>query len=325
MMPESFVPFNFLGLPDEYCAPEKAKYSIVPVAYEGTVTYGTGTKNGPRAIIAASREVESFDAQSGVELADPGIYTLPEVAAVAEGPEKMVARVQEVTTAELEAGRTAIMLGGEHSITTGAVRAYFKRYPDLSVLQIDAHPDLRDSYQGSRYSHASVMRRVREICPHVCVGARNCSIEEKKFIDAENIPIFWARDIIGRTDWYDRCLSHLSDNVYLTFDLDGLDPSVMPAVGTPEPGGLGWYDALNFLQHVFAKKKVVGADVVELAPIPGMNFPDFTAAQLTATIIPTPASFLVPEILLPCWKFFVLRTIIRSKLVVQYPIINTRR
>lgn len=285
MMADSFIEFNFLGLPAEFTARETAKYSIVPVAYEGTVTYGTGTKHGPAAIIAASREVETYDAATGIELAEVGICTLPEVAAVAAGPEQMVVRVEEVIAAELNAGRTPVMLGGEHSLTTGAVRAYRKKFPKLSVLQIDAHVDLRDSYQGSPYSHASAMRRVREVCSHVCVGARNCSIEEKEFIDREKIPVFWAREVIGRNDWYDRCLAHLSDNVYLTFDLDGFDPSVMPAVGTPEPGGLGWYDALNFLHYAFTKKNIVGADIVELAPIPGLRYPDFTAAQLTAAII----------------------------------------
>ncbi len=285
MMSEHFVEFNFLGLPPECVNPDTAKVSIVPVAYEGTVTYGTGAKHGPAAIIAASREVETFDAASGIELADVGIYTLPEVSAVASGPGQMVARVEEVIAAELAAGRTPIMLGGEHSLTTGAVRAYHQKYPDLTVLQIDAHTDLRDSYQGSPYSHACAMARVREVCPHVCVGARNCSSEEKAYIERHHVPVFWARDIIGSTDWWDACLAHLSDTVYLTFDLDGLDPSVMPAVGTPEPGGLGWYDAIHFLQYISSRKRIVGADVVELAPSPGLHYADFTAAQLTATII----------------------------------------
>lgn len=285
MMADSFIEFNFLGLPPEYSAREKARYSIVPVAYEGTVTYGAGTKFGPAAIIAASREVETYEAATGVELADLGICTLPEVAAVATGPEQMVARVEEVIAAELEGGRTPIMLGGEHSLTTGAVRAYYRKFPELSVLQFDAHVDLRDTYQGSPYSHASAMRRVREVCSTVCVGARNCSREEKEFIERERVPVFWAREVIGRTDWYDRCLAHLSRDVYVTFDLDGFDPSVMPAVGTPEPGGLGWYDAVNFLQYASTKKNIVGADIVELAPIPGVSYPDFTAAQLTAAII----------------------------------------
>jgi len=284
-MSDSLVPFNFLGLPAEQALPENATSSIVPVAYEGTVTYGTGTKNGPAAIIAASREAESFDPDSGMEMFDLGIYTLPEVTAAAEGPAKMVDRVEGVIAAELGAGRIPIMLGGEHSITTGAVRTFHKKYPGLSVLQIDAHVDLRDTYQGSPYSHASVMRRVRGICPHVAVGPRNCSREEKAFIDSEKIPIFWAKNVLGRRDWYDRCLEHLSDTVYLTFDLDGFDPSIMPAVGTPEPGGLLWYETLDFLHYVFAKKKVIGADVVELAPIPGVLYPDFTAARLVATII----------------------------------------
>ncbi len=279
------VGLNFLGLSTRECSVDTARYAIVPVAYEGTVTYGKGTKNGPAAIIAASREVETFDPESGIDLAEVGIYTLPEVETVTTGPEQMVNRVEEVIAAELEQGRTAVMLGGEHSITTGAVRAYKKRYPRLSVLQIDAHLDLRDSYQGSPYSYACVMRRVREVCPHVTVGVRNCSAEEKQFIDAEGVPVFWAKDIIGCRDWYDRCLGDLSDEVYLTFDLDGLDPSIMPAVGTPEPGGLGWYETLDFLRYVFNKKKIVGADVVELAPIPGLSYPDFTAAQLVAAIV----------------------------------------
>jgi agmatinase len=284
-MADSFIEFNFLGLPPDDSSREKARYSIVPVAYEGTVTYGTGTKHGPAAIIAASREVETYDAVTGVDLADVGVCTLPEVAAVATGPEQMVARVEEVIAAELEAGRTPIMLGGEHSLTTGAVRAYHRKLPGLSVLQFDAHLDLRDSYQGSPYSHASAMRRVRELCPHVCVGARNCSAEEKEYIAREHVPVFWAREVIGRNDWYDRCLQHLSRDVYVTFDLDGFDPAVMPAVGTPEPGGLGWHDAVNFLQYASTKKNIVGADIVELAPIPGLLYPDFTAAQLTAALI----------------------------------------
>jgi agmatinase len=284
-MSEPLIPYNFLGLPAENAAPERARFSIVPVAYEGTVTYGTGTKNGPAAIIAASREVELFDPVSGVEMSDFGIYTLPEVSATAKGPARMAERVRSVIAGELDAGRTPIMLGGEHSITAGAVQAFHRKYPDLSVLQIDAHADLRDAYQGSPYSHASVMRRVHEICPHVAVGPRNCSLEEKEFIDAAKIPIYWAKDILGRHDWYGRCLEQLSETVYLTFDLDGLDPSIMPAVGTPEPGGLGWYDTLDFLDAVFAKKNVVGADVVELAPIPGILYPDFTAARLVAAIL----------------------------------------
>jgi len=284
-MSDTFVEFNFLGLPAESSTREKARYSIVPVAYEGTVTYGSGTKRGPAAIIAASREVETYDAATNSDLAGVGICTLPEVAAVATGPEQMVKRVEEIIAAELQAGRTPIMLGGEHSLTTGAVRAYYKKFPRLSVLQFDAHLDLRDSYQGSPYSHASGMRRVREICSHVCVGARNCSAEEKAYIDHERVPVFWAREVIGRNDWYDRCLAHLTDDVYVTFDLDAFDPSVVPAVGTPEPGGLGWYDALDFLQYISKKKNIIGADIVELAPIPGLTYPDFAAAQLTAAMV----------------------------------------
>jgi agmatinase len=176
-------------------------------------------------------------------------------------------------------------LGGEHTISIGLVKAHKEKYRNLSVLQLDAHADLRESYQDSKYSHACVMRRINEFCDYVGVGIRNISKEEIAFAKKEKIKIFFARDIKDKPEFGDEVLDHLSENVYLTFDLDFLDPSIMPAVGTPEPGGPGWYETLDFLKKIIQNKNVVGLDLVELSPLPGIIAPDFLAAKLLYKII----------------------------------------
>lgn len=276
---------NFLGLSEKEARYETARVVIVPVAYDGTTSYRAGTKYGPAAILAASREVETFDHRTKRDIAEIGIATALEIEAEADGPARMVDTVEQEIARHLETGKKAVVLGGEHSITTGAVRAHKTKYPDLSVLHIDAHADMRDSYQGSRFSHASVMRRVREICPAVSVGIRNASEDCVRSIEAQHAPVIWAEDCVGKTGWYDRAIGALSNQVYITFDLDALDPSIMPAVGTPEPGGLHWYETLEFLRAVFRARKVVGFDVVELCPIPGLHHADFLAAKLVAEMI----------------------------------------
>ncbi len=276
---------NFLGLTDDEARYERARAVVVPVAYDATTSYRAGTKFGPAAIIAASREVESTGRTSQPDLAEIGIATTLEVEADAGSPARMIDTVEEEIRYHLDKGKICAMLGGEHSLTTGAVRAHKARYSDLTVLQIDAHADMRDSYQGSQFSHASAMRRVREICPAVSVGIRSASSECHDMIKSKNLPVFWAEDCVGRSDWYDAAIDSLSDEVYVTFDLDGLDPSIMPAVGTPEPGGLLWYETLAFLNAVAAKRRIVGFDVVELMPIPGLHHPDFLAARLVAEMI----------------------------------------
>jgi agmatinase len=277
--------YNFLGLAPEDAEYEKARVVIVPVAYEATTSYKAGTKYGPAAIIAASREVESYDRETGRDLLDLGIATGIEVESAAEGPAAMVDVVEREIARHLTAGKFCVMLGGEHSITTGAVRAHHKLYPDLSVLQIDAHADMRDSYQGSKHSHACTMRRVREICPAVSVGIRSVSEECHERIEKDFLPVFWADECAGGGDWCDAAIDHLSDDVYITFDCDGLDPSIMPSVGTPEPGGLLWQGTVGFLRKVFAAKNVVGFDVVELCPMPPHHASDFLAARLVAAMI----------------------------------------
>jgi agmatinase len=277
--------YNFLGLSPEEANYDNARVVVVPVAYEATTSYKAGTKYGPAAIIAASREVETFDRASGRDLLHIGIATAVEMEAVVDGPAQMVDSIEKEITQHLDAGKYCVMLGGEHSITTGAVRAHHKKFPDLSVLQIDAHGDMRDTFQGSKYSHACVMRRVREICPAVSVGIRSVSLACNDGLGELGQPVFWAEEVIGRDDWHERAIAGLSDSVYITFDLDGFDPSIMPSVGTPEPGGLYWYETLAFLRKVFAARKVVGFDVVELCPMPPHHASDFLAARLVAAMI----------------------------------------
>jgi agmatinase len=284
---------NFLGLTEDEADYKSARLVIVPVAYDATTSYKSGARYGPGAIIAASREVETFNPESQRELATAGIATWPEVEAEADGPAQMVATVEHVIAEQIAAGKYCAMLGGEHSITEGAVRAHQRKWRDLTVLQIDAHADMRDAYQGSKHSHASVMRRVREICPAVSVGVRSTSEECRDWTErgsawlttSGSLPVYWAIDIVGRNDWHDAAIADLSEHVYITFDLDALDPSIMPAVGTPEPGGMGWYETIDFLRKVFAQRHVVGFDVVELCPIPGLHHADFTAARLTAAMV----------------------------------------
>ena len=277
--------YNFLGLTDEESPYADARVVIVPVAYDGTTSYKSGTKDGPAAIIAASREIESSDRSSRIDLGDVVIHTCDEVEAEVDGPRLMVDKVEREIARHLTARKYCVMLGGEHSLTAGAVAAHAKYFDNLSVLQIDAHADMRDTYQGSKNSHATVMRRARELCPAVSVGIRSASDACLNAIEKGALPIFWARDIVGRSDWHEAAIAKLTDHVYLTFDLDGFDPSIMPSVGTPEPGGLMWYETLEFLAKVADQKTIVGFDVVELMPIPGLHHADFTAARLVTEIL----------------------------------------
>lgn len=277
--------YNFLGLAPEETEYDNARVVILPVAYDATTSYKSGTKYGPAAIIAASREVETYDPASGRDIGEIGIHTALEIEAEAEGPAKMIEVVEDEVAKHMKNGKYVTMLGGEHSLTTAPVRAHKAKYPNLSVLHIDAHADMRDSYQGSKWSHASVMRRVREMVPAVSVGIRNASEGCVRSLEAGKCPVYWASDVVGKTGWQDAAIGQLTDQVYITFDLDAFDPSIMPAVGTPEPGGMHWYETLDFLRSVFSKRNVVGFDIVELSPIAGLHHPDFLAAKLTAEMV----------------------------------------
>lgn len=284
-MTEPIRGYNFLGLTPEETEYDKARIIILPVAYDATTSYKSGTKYGPAAIIAASREVETYDPASGRDIGDIGIYTALEIESEADGPAKMIEVVEREVTKHLKNGKFVVMLGGEHSLTTAPVRAHKAIYPKVSVLHIDAHADMRDSYQGSKWSHASVMRRVREMVPAVSVGIRNASEDCHQSIKAGKCPVYWAKDVVGKSGWQEGALSNLTEQVYITFDLDAFDPSIMPAVGTPEPGGMQWSETLDFIRLVFAKKQVVGFDIVELSPIAGLHHPDFLAAKLAAEMV----------------------------------------
>jgi agmatinase len=259
---------------------------ILPVPYEETATYGKGTQYGPAAIIAASQEVELFDEELGFEPYLAGIHTAPTLQVTSAGAETQNRIVFERVREFTQQGKTVGMLGGEHSISYGAVRACLERYPDLTVLQLDAHADLRDGYLGESFSHAAVMRRIRELTKKtVGVGVRNYSSAENDYIKAEKVTVHSAQVAQQNPHWMDEVVDKLAGDIYLTFDLDVFDPSLLPATGTPEPGGLTWYPVLELLRKVIDKCHLVGFDVVELSPIEGNHASDFVAAKLTHKII----------------------------------------
>jgi agmatinase len=273
---------NFLGLPDEETRYEDARGVVVPVPWEATVSYGGGTARGPAAILEASRYVELYDEVLREEpYRTGGVHTAAAIDCSHDDPVAFLAELESVAAQLFSDGKFPVFLGGEHSLTTGPVRAAHATFEDLSILQFDAHADLRESYEGTPWSHACVMRRVHELgVPAVPVGIRAVSIEEARFIQEEDLPVFWSHRIAQGEEWMDTVLNALSDTVYVTFDVDFLDPSLVPATGTPEPGGGFWHETMRFLGYVFQEKTVVGMDVVELAPIEGLHAPDFVVARL---------------------------------------------
>jgi agmatinase len=276
-------PDNFGALPDEFSGYASSRAVIFPVPLERTTTYLSGTRNGPAAIIAASQNMETYDEELGLEpYKRIGIATLPAMDTQDGTLEKVLAELHTTGLALLQDGKFPVVLGGEHSLTAPLVSAAAKKFPNLCVLQIDAHADLREAYQGNPASHASVMRRVVEICPAVQVGIRSLSVEEAEAIPTLRTKIHWAKDIVHAplTDWVPRVVGELSEHVYLTVDLDAFDPAYVPATGTPEPGGLDWYQVTSLIREVARKKKIIAMDVVELLPQPRDHASDFLAAKL---------------------------------------------
>ncbi|MFA5360003.1 MAG: agmatinase [Patescibacteria group bacterium] len=268
---------NFGDLPKVNSTLKTSKVVILPVPYDGTSTWGKGADIGPEAILEASANMELYDIETASEVYKKNIFTAKPV--IEKGvPEKMVKKVELAASEFLKQNKFVVTLGGEHSVTAGAVSAYAKKFKNLSVLQLDAHSDLRPEYHGSKYNHACVMSRVRELCPIVQVGIRSMDIIEKPFIDKTRV--FFAENIYNKTSWMDKAISKLTDQVYITIDLDVFDPSVLSSTGTPEPGGLGWYQVLDFFKKVIKKKNVVGFDVVELCPNKNEKSSDFLAAKL---------------------------------------------
>jgi len=274
---------NFGGIDEEeYSSFNNAQIIIWPVSYEGTVSYGTGTGEGAMAIVDASRNMELYEEETDSEVYKLGIHTLEEFKPL-DTPEAMMDGLYERTKELLESDKFICMLGGEHSVSAPVIKAHAEKYPGLSVLQIDAHADLRDTYDGTPHSHASIMARVVKDLriPSVQVGIRSISGEEAKALkDGLPTKIFWARDVVGRTDWIDEAVSSLTDQVYLTIDIDGLDPSLVATTGTPEPGGLGWYETLALIRRIAEKKKIVGMDLVEYSYAENYDSPAFLCAKL---------------------------------------------
>ncbi|MEX1183367.1 MAG: agmatinase [Gemmatimonadota bacterium] len=286
------LPHNFLGLDEAGGAFDRAGAVILPVPYEATTSFGGGTGGGPRAIIEASRYIELYDQELDSEPSGIGIATLPSLALTGAGPQQALTELRTAYDALLEAApdKFIVLLGGEHSVSSAPILAWADRLDRegrrLSVLQVDAHTDLRPEYEGSPYSHASVMARVQDRVEIAAVGIRALTSEEMRLVRrSENIHLFLADDIHAGDAWIDDVLSRLGEDVYITFDVDGFDPSLVPSTGTPEPGGLQWYPVLKLLRRVFTERKVHAVDVVELAPIPGLSAPDFLVAKLIYKMI----------------------------------------
>ncbi len=268
---------NFGYLPEEYSDPENADIVIIPVAYDGTSTWVKGADKGPAAIIEASANMELYDIETDSEAYRKGIYTEDTITSDITTTE-MINAVNGTVQYYLEKNKFTVVIGGEHSVSIGSIKAHAEHYANLTVLQLDAHADLREEYNGSIYNHACVMARIKESCPIVQVGIRSMDSSENESMDKTRT--FFAEDIHNNKDWIKKVISKLSDNVYITIDLDAFDPSIMPSTGTPEPGGLLWYDVLALLKEVSSKKNVVGFDVVELCPDDRNKAPDFMAAKL---------------------------------------------
>jgi len=274
------VPFNFGALPPGECLWEKSRVVFLPVPYDLTTTYLPGARRGPLAILEASTHMELFDEELEMETFRIGLHTFAFLEAVASSPEEMVRQVQRFSEPVVRANKFPVLLGGEHTVTIGVARSLKEKYPALSFLQLDAHADLRDSYEGTHFSHACVGRRLADLGPLVQVGVRSLSTEEHHYLQNAPVKSFSPHRFPDPAGWEEKVCQALSKEVYVTIDLDVFDPAVMPSVGTPEPGGLHWKAVTRLLRRVAREKAVVGFDVVELAPIPYLAAPDFLAAKL---------------------------------------------
>ncbi len=270
---------NFGGIYPE-CSLRDALFVVVPAPYDRTSTYQPGSRRGPAAIIEASTNMELYDEELKKETYLAGIHTTSALAIDARGPKNMINILRKKIVKIVASNKIPVILGGEHSISLGAVQAVKDKYPRLKILQLDAHADLRESYQGSPYSHACVARRIAEICPLIQVGNRSMSKEEAEYLSQSKIKSYSADFTFEKKDWCELICKDLGGDVYVSIDLDVFDPSVMPSTGTPEPGGLYWSNVLRLLKLVSSSCKIRGFDAVELTPLPGIVAPDFMAAKL---------------------------------------------
>src|SRR5215210_5425043 len=276
-----YLPTNFGLLEPEASDYETSRVAVLPVPFERTVSYGRGTSAGPAAILRASQSMELYDEELGAEPYRMGIATLPPFLPEAYDMAEAMAELQEEARTHLEKGKFLVTLGGEHSITQAPVRATKQVHGEIGVVQFDAHSDLREEFEGTPYSHASVMKRiVDDGIPLLAVGIRSLSSPEAQLIRERNLPVIWGHQLDRAAELFPRMLAGLPEKVYLTFDIDFFDPSLVPATGTPEPGGGLWYPTLALLRHLFQTKTVVAMDVVELAPLGGQPASDFLTSKL---------------------------------------------
>ena len=266
---------NYAGIPDKYARLDDAKVVLIPIPYDGTSTWGKGADKGPDAFLAASENMELFDIETRTEVYRKGVYLAPPVTEDAS-PEKMVESVYKTTKNYLKQDKFVTLFGGEHSVSIGSIRAFNETFEDLTVVQIDAHADLRPSYEGSACNHACAVYEASKTTNLIQVGIRSMDVEELDHMDENQV--YFAHDLYE--DWMDDAIGQMTPNVFITIDLDAFDPSILPSTGTPEPGGLFWYETLDFLRMIFKKKNVVGFDIVELAPNENEKSSDFLAAKL---------------------------------------------
>jgi agmatinase len=276
----------FLDIPEEFTRLEKSQFVILPIAYDGTASYLKGAANAPQAIIEASYQSEAFDEELLGGFYECGIATVAGLDGKGKSPEEMQALVYVEAAKYFQSGKKLFSLGGEHSISAALIKAAAEKHKKLSVLHIDAHADLRDEYEGSRYNHACVMRRVVEMgVPVVSVGVRSFEEEQLKFIKAKNIPVFGMGCIEKDKNWVEEAVGYLGENVYISFDIDGLDPSAAPGTGTPEPGGLSYRQAVELIMATGRARRIIGGDMVEVIPGVCGVVTEFTAARLVYKMI----------------------------------------
>jgi len=268
---------TFGGIDSKYTTLENSKILLQSIPYDGTSTWGKGADKGFEAFLDAAENMELYDIETDSEVYKYGIHLTNELSHF-DSPEDMFNKTYQNTKELLKHNKFNTFFGGEHSISIGIIKAYYEAFEDLTVLQIDAHADLRPSFDGTPYNHACALYDASKNCNLVQVGIRSMDISEKEHMDYYKV--YFADELINKKAWFDESLKQMTDNVYITFDLDAFDPSIMPATGTPEPGGLDWYLVTSYLKRVFEAKNVVGFDLVELAPIKGLSAPQFLTAKL---------------------------------------------
>ncbi|MEP3838068.1 MAG: agmatinase [Algibacter sp.] len=268
---------TYAGIPEELAKLEQAKIVLIPVPYDGTSTWQKGADKGPKAFLEASENMELYDIETGTEVYKQGVFLADAVTENAS-PETMVEAVHQATKKYIKKNKFVTVFGGEHSVSIGTIRAFNEMYPSLTVLHIDAHADLRKEYDGSACNHACAVYEASQNTNLIQVGIRSMDSIEKSVMDKEKT--YFAHEMAMDDTWMDSAIDQMTENVFITFDLDAFDPSILPSTGTPEPGGLLWYETLEFLKQVFEEKNVVGFDIVELCPNKKEKSSDFLAAKL---------------------------------------------